>query len=486
MLMKLKRACIICLLCALCSSLQLKAQLRLVEDKLIYSTEDDLAPADTNHLFTVKEIIIEGNKQTRPATILRELTFHEGRQYPLPELVEKFAEAKRQLMNTALFHEVVVSLKSLQDYDALVKIEVKERWYIFPFPFIRTVDRSFGEWVKEQNMDMDRVNYGVKITHNNISGRNDKLQLNFTNGYTKQFSLAYKGLILDKNQQWTSSFGFALGKNRQLNYITEDNKRLFYKDDRDYVHSFCRSFVELSYRRAIKTKHTFGISYNTESVPDTVLKINPSFFPDEKVKVRYPEFYYNLSHFNVDYIPYPTKGYAADITLRKRGGFNKEMNLWQLGIKTSASWPVGSKYYFNVRTAGMIKVPFKQPFVNQQLLGFDNMFMQGYEYYVVDGVAGGYTKATFARQILNTNIHIRSDKVKKLNNIPLRIYAKVYGNTGYVYNKQAGDNELNNRMLYSAGVGLDVITFYDFIIRLEWSFNQLGQNDIYLHRKNYF
>ena len=101
-------------------------------------------------------------------------------------------------------------------------------------------------------------------------------------------------------------------------------------------------------------------------------------------------------------------------------------------------------------------------------------------------MAGGYTKTTFLREVVNTNIHIPSGKIKKLNNIPLRIYAKIYGNAGYVYSPDPQTNFLNNRMLYSAGIGFDVITLYDFIVRFEWSFNQLGQNDLYLHRKNYF
>lgn len=483
--MNLKSACIICLLCALCSSVTLKAQTWLADDKVIYTTEDDLIVKDTTHLFTVKEILIEGNRQTRNATILREVAFHEGWQYSLPELVKKFAEAKRQLMNTALFHEVIVSLKSLQGYDAIVEISVKERWYIFPFPFIKTVDRSFGEWVKEQNMDWDRVNYGVRIKHNNSTGRNDKLTFNFTNGYTQQFALSYQGLILDRNQQWTSALGFATGKNKQLDYITTDNKRQFFKSDQQFVHSFTRTYLEFSYRRAIKTKHTFGASYSVESVPDTILQINPSFSPHQQRTMRFPEFYYTLSHFNLDYIPYPTKGYAAEISLRKRG-INNQMNLWQITTKTSANWPLSDKYFFNVRMAGGLKLPFKQPYVNQQFLGFNDMFMQGYEYFVVNGVAGGYTKAIFSRELLNTKLHISSQKIKKLNNIPIRMYGKIYGNIGYVYNPLPGDNQLCNRMLYSGGVGLDIITFYDFIIRLEWSFNQLGQNDIYLHRKNYF
>lgn len=466
--------------------MKLKAQTWLSDNTLLYSTEDDVPPVnDTSHLFTVKEIVIEGNRQTRPATILRELSFYEGWQYTLPDLVKRFAEAKKQLLNTQLFHEVVVSLKSLQGYDAIVEIDVRERWYIFPFPFIKTVDRSFGEWVKEQNMDWERVNYGIRITHNNTTGRNDKLSLYFMNGYTKQFSFSYRGLMLDKKQQWTAALGFATGKNKQLDYITTDNKRQFFKDESDFVHSFTRSFAEVSYRRAIKTKHTFGVSYNAEAVPDTILTINPTFSPHQQKTLRYPEFYYTLSHFNVDYIPYPTKGYAAEFSIRKRG-WNNQMNLWQLTTKTSANWPLSDKYFFNLRLAGGIKLPFKQPYVNQQFLGFNDMFMQGYEYFVINGVAGGYTKAIFSREIVNTKFRIESQKIKKLNNIPFRMYGKIYGNVGYVYNPQPGDNELCNKMLYSGGVGLDIITFYDFIIRLEWSFNQLGQNDIYLHRKNYF
>jgi hypothetical protein len=41
-------------------------------------------------------------------------------------------------------------------------------------------------------------------------------------------------------------------------------------------------------------------------------------------------------------------------------------------------------------------------------------------------------------------------------------------------------------MLYSTGIGIDVLTLYDFTLKLEWSFNQLGQNGLFLHRKSIF
>jgi outer membrane protein assembly factor BamA len=307
-------------------------------------------------------------------------------------------------------------------------------------------------------MSLDRVNYGVRIKHNNTTGRNDKLSFNFMNGYTKQFALSYKNLWLDQKQQWLASGGFAVGKNRQLDYITTGNKRLFYKDEQRFVHSFMRSFAEVSYRRAIKTLHTFGFSYTSEVFPDTVFKINSFFSPDQQKKISYPEIYYNLSHFNVDYIPYPTKGYIAELSIRKKGLAN-QVNLSQLTAKASGLWHLSDKNLFNLRLAGSIKVPFKQPYINQQLLGFNDFFMQGYEYYVINGAAGGYGKAIFSREIVDTKFHIASERVKKLNTIPFRLYAKVYGNAGYVFDPQPGNNRLGNQMLYSGGVGLDIVPF---------------------------
>jgi hypothetical protein len=43
--------------------------------------------------------------------------------------------------------------------------------------------------------------------------------------------------------------------------------------------------------------------------------------------------------------------------------------------------------------------------------------MQGYEYYVMDGVAGGYAKASLSREILNLGFHVK----RKKDVIPYRI-----------------------------------------------------------------
>lgn len=461
----------------------LQAQLNIGESTIIYSTNETTSYTDTTSIYTIKEIVIAGNRKTHAIIILRELSFKENEQYPLNILVTKFAKAKRQLMNTTLFIDAVVSLNGIIGRNASVLITVRERWYIFPIPFVKLVDKSAKEWVQHQNMDLNRVKYGIKFKHKNFTGRNDKLEVNLGNGYTKQIAIRYASLPMDKKLRWSSNFSIAYGKNRDINYATAYNRLVTYKKTDQFVHTFFNSSLEFSYRRAIKAKHTFGIGYNFENITDTVFKLSPAF-SFQKNQIRYPKLFYQLQYFDVDFIPYPTKGYGADLLLEKKG-FSKQLNLLQLTARSSATWPLSSNYFFNLRLTGIIKLPFKQPYITQGFVGQNNFYLQGYEDYIIDGVAGGFTKASFSRALMNTKVHIASKKIKRLNDFPVRVYGKVFANTGYIYNKYPNTNSLNNTLLYSGGIGLDVVLFYDFIFRLEWSFNSLKQNGLYLHDRGY-
>ena len=477
---------------------QLVAFILLVTTEVMYAQPGSTDPVtpDTSGLnyikhhgqenvFKVRIIAINGNKRTKESIILRELPFRSGDTYQLSELVKKFDVARKQLMNTALFHEVVVALKSFEGNNVDISIDVRERWYLFPIPYFKIVDRNLNQWLIEQNAKLNRVNYGLKVLYNNATGRNDKLNVYLINGYTKQISFSYDRPYIDKNMKWGLKIGMALGKNREINYNTINNKQVFYKDTNNFIRSFFRSNLELTYRPAIKTRHRFGVGYNIESVSDTVVALNPTYFKNGSGRIAFPEVYYVMSYFDVDYNPYPLKGYIVDLYFSKKG-FNDKLNMWEISAKANGSWEIANQTYFSARLAGSIKLPFRQPYFNQRLLGYSDFFMQGFEYYVVDGVAGGYAKALLSREIVNVYFHVKRKRDELMYKIPLRAYAKTFVNAGYMHHPEPGLNTLNNRMLYSWGVGLDFITHYDFTFKIEWSFNLLGQNGIYLHRKTYF
>jgi outer membrane protein assembly factor BamA len=455
-----------------------------VQNQIIYSTNELNTFSDTTALFTIKEIVIEGNQRTKEKIILRELPFTVDQQYSLSALIEKFADAREQLMNSSLFQDVVVSLNTLQGYDAAVHVTVKERWYIFPIPFIKVVDQNLQQWVSNSNMDMGKVKYGIKTTFKNFTGRNDRMSFNITNGFTKELSFNYSGVPLDRKLRWSSSFGVWYGQNRDFRYATIDHKALSYRNNENFVHNFFSVSGQVTYRPAIKTRHSFSAGYINERISDTLLRMHNQFHLPSR-HMRYPTFTYDFYYADADFIPYPTKGYVANVSLTRKG-FKSDVGMWQLTTRASASWPLNDKYFFNLRATGMLKLPLKQPYVNQRFVGGGSMFLQGYEDYEIDGVAGGFTKATFSRKLFQTTLHIPSNRFKKFNSIPIKMYGKVYGNTGYIYAEREDPTSLlNNRLLYSGGVGLDILLFYDLAIKLEWSWNHLRQNGLYLHDKRY-
>ena len=401
---------------------------------------------DKSASFTIREIVITGNRKTKDNIILREVPFRSGEKYSLQELVRKFEDARKQLMNTALFHEVIVSMLKTDDYLVDVSVAVRERWYIFPVPYFKPVDRNLNQWLFEKNASLSRVNYGVKILHNNATGRQDKFRLFLISGYTQQFSFTYDRLYIDKQMKIGLATAFAVGKNRELNYNTIDNKQVFLKDENNYLRSFVNATAEITYRRAIKTRHRVGISYTMEDVQDTVVKLNPDYFKNGRTRIQFPEIYYRMSYFDLDYIPYPTKGYAAEVSIGKKG-LNSITNVWYLAAKASGSWHTGVKSFFNLTAYGSIRVPFKQPYFMQRFLGYGDAYMQGYEYYVVDGVAGGFLKATFTRELFSFSIKAPGKKSALPLRIPFRFFPKVYGNAGYVHNPLPGENTLPNKML---------------------------------------
>ena len=456
------------------------AQHGFAEKQVIYSTDGTMAVADTTVFFTIKEIAIEGNRRTKNKIVLRELPFRQEEKYPLHVLIGMFAAAKSQLLNTTLFESVTVSMKSLEGSDAAVLVSVKERWYFFPEPIVDVVDNSLQEWSKK--MDFNRINYGVKLKHKNISGLNDKLYIDLVNGYTKGLGLRYQGLPLDYNLRWSAAFSFATGKNRDITYNTVDNKQVAFNGGDRFVYSYTHTAAAVSYRPAIKTRHTLGLAYHTEKFSDTIGSLNKDFM-NSYTRVAYPELYYHMEYRDLNFLPYPTKGYFADVLFQKKG-LNDPLNVWQLTAKSAMYRELGPKYFFHVSVTGILKLPFDQPWSQKQFLGQNGMFLQGYEDYVVNGVAGGFSKAGFNRRMINTNIRIPSKRFTRINDIPVKVYGKIFGNAGYVYNKQPGENTLNNKMLYSGGFGIDIVLFYDVTFRFEYSINHLGQNGLYLHNRN--
>lgn len=432
--------------------------------------------------FVVGEIIIEGNKRTKPYIIQRELPFKPGDSIYLPDLVKGFEISRQQLINTTLFNEVIISLKAFRGYVVDILIQVKERWYIFPIPYLKPVDRNLNEWAK-QGYSADRINYGFKFTYNNFTGRNDKLKLWLITGYTQQIQFQYDQPYANKSLKHGYKIGFSYSFNREINYATIDNQQRFVDSLQGGIKVWS-GHVDYTYRPGLRTTHLVSLSYTRQSVDPRINELNPKYYGYQRSEISFPELSYNISYVNVDYKPFPLKGWLADGTIAKRG-YNKEMNQWQVSGRATRGWELTKKDFFSLQAVGMLRFPFSQPYINQRMFGYGDMYLRGLEDYVIDGAAGLLVRNSYRHQLIKFSVptYIKS---KSHDRIPFRIYARIFGDAGYSYNKNFTNNSLTNRMLYTGGAGLDIVSFYDFVLRLDYSFNQLGQNGLFLHIKNDF
>lgn len=433
-------------------------------------------------MLTIRDVSITGNKITKGYIIEREVPVKKGHKYSISDILKSIPSAKQNIINTGLFIDASVDFTNWVNDSIDIVVEVKERWYYFPVPYFRPVDRNFNVWIKDYGANLSRVNYGLKLIANNVSGRNDKLNIWLITGYSRQVVLNYVAPNFDKTLKNGISFDFLFSQNKELNYNTLDNKQQFYKNDQSFVTDRLKIGVGYSYRTGYIKRHNVKLSYNIVRINDSIFERNPNYFGNQSKKAIFPEASYQYQDFHVNYIPYPTKGFMWDITFIKRG-ISKEMNLWELNGRTGKYWELWPKHYFSMAGAAAVKLPFIQPYYNTQLMGYGEIFLRGLENYVVDGVAGGVYKATLSREIWNpklkTGLKSRSYAV-----IPFKFYLKTYGDVGYVYSKnRLGANPLNNRLLYSGGFGVDVISIYDAIIFLEYSFNQLGEKGLFLQAR---
>ncbi|MGN6616124.1 MAG: POTRA domain-containing protein [Ilyomonas sp.] len=438
--------------------------------------------ADTSIVF-IADILINGNKKTKPYIIEREIPFKQGQYIVYSDLKKQLELAHEHLINTSLFVDAQVYVSSQQNDMIFINVDVKERWYLFPLPYFKLVDRNFNQWWVENKRSLDRVNYGIKFMQNNVSGRNDNLNIWLITGYNRQVNLKYQQPFADRRLKSGFEVNFLYSKQHELNYNTSLSKQLFFKQD-DFVRTLLRAEAAYLYRPAIKTRYKFGVAYVSDKIADTINHLNSDFFGNNKTEVRYPEISFSTEYIDVDNIAYPTKGFLGDVRLLKRG-FSENMNMWQLEFHGNYTMPVLPKAQLQFQAAGILRLPFDQPYYNQQLLGYGDIFLRGLEYYVIDGVAGIVGRATARQQIFSYTLK-NPVKSRSHNEIPVRFYLKAFSDVGYAYQKTPTNSLLNNRLLGTYGIGLDIVSIYDIVFKIEYSFNQLGNGGLFIHSRSDF
>jgi hypothetical protein len=298
-------------------------------------------------------------------------------------------------------------------------------------------------------------------------------------GYTQQLALEYIRPYLDGSQRHGLGFAASVSQSGELAYMTDSNKQLFARLPGTHIIRQYDGSVSWYYRPGYAFRHAVTLGYHHADVSDTVLKLNSEYFGDNLDRLRFADITYRLDYNGVDNWNYPLRGFKSVNHFIVRVGL--EGFDWQGQWRTETGYfrKMGNKLYGQAIVRARLSLPADMPYYFQSALGTRTDYVRGYEYYVVDGTHYGLIRFDLKYELLNHTF--RKLGFQYLPELPLRIYPKLFADAGIAHNPNPGNSFLHDQMLYMAGIGVDVVSAYDFKVRLEAGVNHLGQYGIYLH-----
>lgn len=460
----------------------------ITETQLNAAALSQTADTTAGRYLYVDNIFIIGNKQTKKAIILREMSIIQGEYYYEDDLKELIKSDKHKIINTRLFNTAEVSMLELSDSRIDIVIKVTERWYTFPVPIFDLVDRNFNDWWQNQDHDLSRVNYGLKLYRNNMRGRNETLRLQFQMGYTKQFGIAYKIPYLDRSKRHGMYIEYLYAENKNIALETVDHKRVFF-DSEELLRLQRLYRVGYQFRNSFYTTHFFSLAYNDNEINDTIADINPAYYLKGQTVQQFVTLSYDMNFDKRDIHSYPLHGHRTTFFANKRGvGLFNDVDQFDIGLNHARYLDLQRNFYLSNYTSLYVSGPDKQSYANLNGLGYKKDFIRGYELYVVEGQRFYLNRTTFKKKLFSSNTRLGFIPFEQFQNFPLAVYLKTYFDMGYVENlENYNDNlRLTDRYLFGTGLGIDFVSYYDTVIRFEYSINREKETGLFIHFKKEF
>ncbi|WP_091542041.1 BamA/TamA family outer membrane protein [Thermoflexibacter ruber] len=433
--------------------------------------------------FYIKDVLIECHQKTIDRIILREMAYKKGDRIAKANIDSVLQKEANKIFNTRLFVVVDVYPIPVKGDTINLLVSLVERWYLYPIPIFELADRNFNEWWKQRNRDMSRVNYGLRLTQENVRGRNETLKLLVQLGFVERYGIEYKIPYINRDQTTGLVFKIDFAQNKNLAYRTDDNKLSFLRSE-DVLRERFWTSLGFSKRKAFYNTHHFIAGFDYQSISDSIYALNPDYLNNQGRSQRYFYLNYIFNHDSRDMATYPLNGSYLNFSVAQKGLSNFD-DLHQFEIKfvgakffhlskSTASMPL----FFATSVRGFISFPSYRPYSELQGFGYRGDFVRGYELYVVDGQHFGIWKNTLRWRLFSIRANLRKFMpLEQFSTLPIAAYLKTYSDVGYIKNDFVAESNkrLTNTMLWGKGIGLDVLIYNSLLWRFEYSRNRQGE-----------
>ncbi len=431
-----------------------------------------------NEVYVVQAIHVDGKYLTKDDIILREIPFSAGDTVFCRDTAALAENAEQNLVNTSLFHRAEVLFTD----SGLVWVRVTERWYIWPVPFFSVEERNFNVWLRDP--DLEKATYGLYVYHENFRGRKEYLKLLCKTGYNELYGFSYSKPYIDKrkNTGISAAAGFEGSHALSVTVIEQEPKTIKLIDR--YAFSGLFGSLSLTRRQGIHLFHKLSILFESTSFADTLIQAYPDYAPGTDW-TRLSLNYQFRADFR-DFKPYPLKGWYADLEF-SLGNFLSlsDLNEKKYYLKSTSRkyLRIRGPFYAATGFTGLLTLSSPEKMVSSPALGYGSDFVRGYQYQVIPVdhflIHRSNLKFSLLKQRIVRLPLIRSEKFRS---VPVAFFVNAFFDQGWsAAGKFAILNPMSGDYLAGYGVGLDFVTYYDKVFRLEFTVNRLMQKGLFLH-----
>ncbi|MDZ7741956.1 MAG: hypothetical protein U5Q03_09460 [Bacteroidota bacterium] len=304
-------------------------------------------------------------------------------------------------------------------------------------------------------------------------------------GYDERYHLFYEKPYINKKQTLGIGFGFLYSQSHEIAVRTINDTLNFLKLENNYPSRQFKEFAQLILRPDIHNTHTFQLGFEHFTFLDTVYRVNPDYSVSSQQKENYFSFYYKFKSDFRDFVAYPLHGTYFDVIIKKHGlGImpQNKVDVFTLESTFRKYWELANRWYF----ASVLTAQFANdkpiPYHLRTGLGYGRLFVRGYEYYVVDGSSYGLSRSNLKFALLPTReFNIGLIPIEQFSKIHFAMYLNAFCDMGFVEQRKETPNALPNSLLVGYGLGLDLVTYYDVVFRLEISTNRMNETGFFIH-----
>ena len=226
----------------------------------------------------VREIRFEGNKKTKPAVMLRAMTFGVGDTLSRAGLASRMQTNRDNLFNLELFNEVKIQVEAKSD-GLLVKVKVSERWYIIPVPQIGLEERNAYDALRQGNLK--RLVYGVAVDWRNLSGHNERLRILGQLGFSQRLYIEYSYPAIFPKANIDLTLGLRYINEPEIIFGTDSGKVQWGFIDSEALRRTHRAEIGLTKNWGPRSQLRLRLDYTNFQFADSIYQFNPTFITNE-------------------------------------------------------------------------------------------------------------------------------------------------------------------------------------------------------------